>query len=329
MKKIKLIATGGTISAQGKDRLDMKDYQTGVYSGEDLLQKVPEINEIAEVAIVQLANFSSTCMKSSHWLELQAMVNRALNEDSYDGVVVTHGTNTLEETAYFLHLTMNSNKPVVCVGAQRPSTAIGSDAISNLFNAIRVAVDEKSTGKGVLVVSNNDINCAREVAKISTYRLETFQSGELGFLGYIDPDDTIHYYRSPARKHTVQSIFAKTSAIKLPHVAIVYSYAGVDGDLIRFISNSKKYSGIVIAGTGAGRCSPEESAALKEAVESGMVVVRSRRVHEGRVVPIDSFNEFPCVTADNLSPQKSRILLMLALTLTDSLSDIQEIFNDY
>ncbi|SHH15681.1 asparaginase [Virgibacillus chiguensis] len=330
MKRIKLIASGGTISGKGANRLDLKDYRTGYYKGEDLLRQVPEVLNIAQVDAYELANKSSTKMQSSDWLKLKRLVNELLNQEHYDGIVITHGTNTLEETAYFLHLTVQSGKPVVIVGAQRPFTALGSDALHNLWIAFKVAIDEQSYDKGVLVVANNEIHSAREVSKTDTYSLGTFQSGKAGALGYVSAEHTVLYDRYPTRKHTFQSVFNDNSNVRnLPEVAIVYSYAGVNEDIINFIVDSGKYSGIVLAGTGAGRCSQKEEKALKKACQKGIVVVRSSRCFEGRVVPIESFDTFPFITADNLSPQKARILLMLALTLTDDLSEIQAMFHDY
>lgn len=329
MKNIKIIATGGTISAKGRDRIDTKDYVSGHYTAEDFIELIPEIKDIANVETTQLENFSSTRIQTSHWITLRNMINKTLNEEQFDGVVVTHGTNTIEETAYFLHLTVNSDKPVVCVGAQRPFTAMGTDAGINLLNAVRVAESDKSIGKGVLVFANDEINSAREVSKTSTYRLETFQSGKLGFLGYVDPDQSVQYYRSPTKKHTNNSFFAKENLSELKNVEILYSYAGSNGDLIDFVTRSGQYEGIVMAGTGAGRCSLEEDLALTNAVEKGLVVVRSSRVGDDRVVPIENFDRFPCVTADNLSPQKARILLMLALSVTSEISNIQEYFSEY
>lgn len=329
LKRIKFIATGGTISARGKDRMDCKDYQSGYYTGKDFLEQIPEISTIAEVNVLQLSNFSSTRILTKHWLELKRLVEKSLNDENYDGVVISHGTNTLEETAYFLHLTVNSEKPIVCVGAQRPFSALGSDAAPNLLAALRVASDSLSYGKGVLVVMNDEINGAREVSKSSTYGLETFQSGKLGSLGSVGPDKAVQFYRAPQRKHTVESRFSKIPLENLKDIEIVYSYAGTKGDLIRFVSQSGIYDGIVLAGTGAGRVSAEEDAALKEAVEDGLVVVRSSRVGDGRVVPIESFQGYSCVTADNLNPQKARILLMLSLCISNQVAEIQQFFDEY
>lgn len=329
MKKIMVITMGGTISARGMDRLDLKDYQSGLLTGKDFIESYPELQTLAEIDIEQLDNISSTRINPTHWVTLRRKVEDYLNEKGYDGVVITHGTNTLEETAYFLHLTVRSEKPIVFVGAQRPFFSISSDAPLNLMNAIRVAIDPASHGKGVLVVANDEINGAREVTKTDTYRLETFQSGKLGFLGFVDPDKTVQYYREPTRKHTIHSQFSQLKLEKLPNVEIVYSYAGASGELIRHITACGKYAGIVVAGTGAGRCSAEEEEALLEAVDSGLFVVRSSRVGSGRVVDIDHYKNLHAISADNLLPQKARILLMLSLLVYQNVEDIQRIFNEY
>lgn len=323
-----MIATGGTISAIGLNELDFKDYQSGMLTGEEIVNKLPKLPGI-EIDVLQLENFSSTQMNAYHWVQLRNFVQTCVKNQGYDGIVITHGTNTLEETAYFLHLTVDTKKPVVLVGSQRPFTALGSDGPINLLQAIRVAANDASVGKGVLVVSNDEINSAREVTKTNTYRLETFQSGQLGFLGYVEPDQTVQYYRSPTRKHTTSSFFSSLKIEQLPRVEIVYSYAGADGGLIRYMTNSKQYDGIVIAGTGAGRFSLDEEKALVEAVKNGLVVVRSSRVGNGRVVEIDHYNECQFIHADNLLPQKARILLMLSLLVNKQLAAIQKHFDEY
>lgn len=329
MNKIKLIATGGTISAHHPDRIDLSNYTSGYFTGEDFLKEIPELGKIATLEVEQLANFSSTLITSTHWIELKKMVDAALNDDDFDGVVITHGTNTLEETAYFLHLTVNSSKPVVLVGAQRPFSGLSSDAQINLVNAVRVASSPHSVGKGVLVVMNDEISCARDVTKTNTYRLETFQSRQLGFLGYVDPDQTVQFYHSPERKHTIHSRFSSLSIETLPHVEIVYSYAGTDGYLIRWLTQYGDAAGIIVAGTGAGRCSDAEEEALMEARKKGIHVVLSSRVGSGRVVPIEHYEKMDAITADNLLPQKARILLMLSLLTYDNPDQIQQLFDQY
>src|SRR5699024_2428351 len=204
-------------------------------------------------------------VNTAHWIQLRNRVKECLFDEKYDGIVITHGTNTLEETAFFLHLTIPSEKPIVCVGAQRPFTAIGTDAHLNLLQAIRVAANDEAHNKGALVVLNDEISSAREVTKTNTYRLEAFQSGQFGYLGFIDPDQEVHFYREPTRKHTTVSEFSTLEINDLPEVEIVYSYAGATGHLIEHIINSGKYKGIVTAGTGAGLVSPSEIESLQEA----------------------------------------------------------------
>ncbi len=328
MKKILLIAMGGTISAHGTSRIDLKDYISGQLTGDDFLEHIPELYSIANIDVKQMVNVSSTAINEQHWITLQREITQALTA-GYDGVVITHGTNTIEETAYFLHVTVPTQKPIVMVGAQRPFNAMSSDAQMNLLHAFRVAVHPDAYGKGVVVVANDEISCAREVTKTNTYRLETFQSGQFGYLGFIDPDNTVQFYRTPTRLHTYQSAFAQKSYDDMPRVGIIYSYAGATGDLIRLATEANVYDGIVMAGTGAGRCSPDEDVALAEAANKGVVIVRSSRVGNGRVVGIEHFNQYPVVCADNLHPQKARILLMLAMTTTNNITDIQTIFDTH
>lgn len=329
MKKIKVIEMGGTISGNGKDRLDLKDYKSGLYNGDDFLEAIPEIEQFADVSFESFLRVSSTILNADHWIQLRNKVTTCLLEENFDGIVITHGTNTLEESAYFLHLTVSTDKPIVFVGAQRPFTALSSDAHLNLLQAIRVAASEEAKNKGVLVLLNDEISGAREVTKTNTYRLEAFQSGQFGYLGFIDPDKKIQFYRQPTRKHTVNSEFSSLDITELPNVEIVYSYAGATGHLIDHIIESKKYRGIITAGTGAGLVSPSEIEALQRATENRLFVVRSSRVGNGRVVPIDSYKDYNFISGDNLLPQKARILLMLSLLKYNSVEDIQTVFDDY
>lgn len=329
MKKIIIIALGGTISAKGKDRMDLKDYTSGHYTGEDFLTFIPELNGLAIITVKQMDNISSTAIHSTHWIHLRNQIDYYLNKENYDGVVITHGTNTLEETAYFLHLTVPSNKPIVLTGAQRPFSAMSTDAHLNLIHAVHVAIDNQSMNKGVLVVLNNTIHSARDVTKTSTYKLEAFQAEQLGALGFIDPDDTVNFYNIPARKHTLQSTFSSASLECLPKVEIIYSYAGATGKLINYIAKSGKYRGVIMAGTGAGRFSPEEDEALHKASKYGLSIVRCSRVESGRIIDIDHYSPLQAINGDNLTPQKARILLMLALRTYSTPEDIQSIFDQY
>src|SRR5699024_5635500 len=329
VKRIKVIEMGGTISADGVDRLDLKDYESGIYTGEDYIKAIPELNEIADVSFESFLKVSSTKINAAHWVQLRNKATKCLCEEEYDGIVITHGTNTLEESAYFLHLTVPSEKPIVFVGAQRPFTALSTDAHLNLLQAVRVAASDEARGRGVLVLLNDEISSARDVTKTNTYRLEAFQSGQFGYLGYADTDKQIHFYRQPTRKHTIHSEFSNLEMTHLKNVEIVYSYAGATGHVIDHIANSGNYSGIVTAGTGAGLMSPGELEALQKATEKGLFVVRSSRVGNGRVVPIKPYEKYDFISGDNLLPQKARILLMLSLLKYNKTDEIQKVFNEY
>lgn len=329
MKNIKIIEMGGTISAEGTDRLDRQNYTSGIYTGETFIKDLPELEELADVDFFSFSQVSSTELDQTHWLKLRSLIAYFINKQNYDGIVIMHGTNTLEETAYFLHLTLPTSKPIVLVGSQRPYTALSSDAQLNLLQAVKVAKDDNSHNKGVLVALNNEINSARDVTKTDTYQVQAFTSLGTGFLGMIDPDDTIQYYREPMRLHTTQSDFSNLNITTLPEVAIVYSYAGANGDIINSLVNSRAYQGIVIAGTGAGLMSPLEKSALIKAQEAGMFIVRSSRVDSGRVTETHSFIDSHFIAGDNLSPQKARILLMVSLLKYHEVPDIQKVFDTH
>src|SRR5699024_10307820 len=288
-----------------------------------------ELDDLANIDMYQMDKISSTQINANHWIQLKQKIDVLLNEENYDGVVITHGTSTLEETAYFLHLTVNSNKPVVLVGAQRPFSALSSDAPLQLIQAVRVAIDKKSIDMGVLVEGNDRIHSTRDVTKTDTYRLDTFKSGDLGCLGYIETDQTIQYYRKPVRKHTIDSVFSDMTFHDLPSVEIVYSYAGATGKIIDYITQSGEYQGIVIAGTGAGRFSKLEEIAISRATQKGLFDVRSSRGGSGRVVDIEAYKHLQTISGDNLTPQKARILLMLAMLKYTSSEAIQQCFEGY
>ncbi|PWD85347.1 L-asparaginase 2 [Ignatzschineria cameli] len=329
MKRIVIIATGGTISAHHEDRTDFRNYRSGHYSGEDFVTQLPELADYAEVEVVQLSNFSSTRMEDSHWSILHQTVMHHLAEEDCDGVVITHGTNTLEESAYLLHLTLKSEKPVIITGAQRPFSALGSDAQINLLDAVRVAADDSARGMGVLVVLNNVIASAREVTKGETYKLHSFQLHAGGQIGSVDADRSVQLYYQPLRRYGVDSALATFQLPKtLPMVDIIYSYAGATGEMIDALI-AKGVQGIVIAGTGAGRITPKEEEALRRAKEAGIYIVMSSRVGAGRVVPIECYDDLPMITADNLSPQKARILLKLGLNAGLSFAELQNLFDTH
>jgi L-asparaginase len=331
LPRVALIITGGTIDSVGKDRLDLAWYiEAGkrLQDGE-LLQQLPELKTIAEVTEVPFRRLPSHALVDKDWLDLVRTIHKIFDADQAEGVVITHGTNTIEETAYFLNLTLKTDKPVVVVGSMRPSSAISADGYLNLVNAIKVAADANSRGRGCLLVMNDTIFNGRDVTKNATYRVEAFQSRDLGPLGYADGDGRIVYYHQPARKHTLQTEFDVRSLETLPRVDIVVSYVGADGVMIEAATKAGA-KGIVSAGTGAGRPTPAEDAAFDKCFkETGMLMCLSSRVASGRVVRSPGLSKRGFVAADNLQPWKARLLLSLALTKTTDPEEIQRMFDTY
>ncbi len=326
-----VLSTGGTIAGRGASSTSLAEYKTAL-SGDELVKAVPEIAQIARVRVEQIANVSSTDITLAHWLTLASRINAIYAEDpSVAGVVVTHGTNTLEETAYFLNLTVKDERPVVVVGSMRPASAISADGPLNLLNAVRTAISREARGKGALVVLNDEINAARDVTKTNTYRVETFRGGELGLLGYVDADAVV-FYRASVKRHTIRSEFDVRGLKTLPAVDILYSYVQPTTSLAQALVASG-VRGIVLAGTGAGLVSTAERDALSPLLalpaDTRPVVVRSNRTGNGRVVALEQYDRLSMVPGDNLSPQKARVLLMLALTRTRDLAEIRRMFAEY
>jgi L-asparaginase len=327
-----ILATGGTISGKGATSTSLADYKSGALRGDDLVAAVPEIAQVARVKVEQIANISSTDITTAHWLTLARRINEIFAADpAVAGVVVTHGTNTIEETAYFLNLTVRDERPVVVVGAMRPASAISADGPLNLLNAVRTAAAKDAVGKGTLVVLNDEINAARDATKTNTYRVETFRSGDLGLLGYVDAD-RIALYRAPLKRHTARSEFDVRALTALPAVDILYSYVEPSPILAAALV-AGGVRGIVVAGTGAGGTSTPEREAIKALMtgpeSTRPIVVRSNRTGNGRVLAQADSDALGMVPADNLSPQKARILLMLALTRTRDLAEIRRMFAEY
>lgn len=256
-------------------------------------------------------------------------VNELLAQDDVDGIVITHGTDTLEETAYFLDLTVKSDKPVVIVGAMRPSTAMSADGPVNLYNAVVTATDEDSQGRGVLVAMNDTIFDARDVTKTNTTSVSTFQSPNFGPLGYIHNSDA-KYQRSPERKHTTETTFDVSKLDKLPQVGIVYNYANASSLPVKAFVDAK-FDGIVSAGVGNGNLYHTVFDELEKASKDGILVVRSSRTPTGSTTldaEVDD-DKYGFVASGTLNPQKARILLMLSLTQTKNYQDIQKMFQHY
>jgi L-asparaginase len=331
LPRIGLILTGGTIDSVGTDRLDLAWYNEAGKRLDDgeLLARVPELKDIAAVQEIPFHRLPSHTIGDKDWLELLGKIHALFDDGQVDGIVVTHGTNTLEETAYFLNLTLKTDKPVVVVGSMRPSSALSADGYLNIVNAVRVAANAHSRGRGCLVVMNDTIYGARDVTKNSTYRVEAFQSRDLGPLGFADADGKIIYYHRPTRAHTIDTEFDVRGMTSLPRVDIVVSYVGADGAMIEAAVNAGA-RGIVSAATGAGRPTPAEDAAFDTAYrQNGTLVCMCSRVASGRVVRSPGLTQRGFVAGDNLQPWKARLLLSLALTRTSNADDIQRMFDTY
>jgi len=330
LRRVALIVTGGTIDSVGKDRLDLAWYiEAGkrLNTGE-LLAQLPELESIAKVEEFPFRRLPSHALVDKDWLDMVRTIHKIFDEDRADGIVITHGTNTIEETAYFLTLTLKTDKPVVLVGSMRPSSAISADGYLNLLNAVRVAADPTSRGRGALLVMNDTIFAGRDVTKTNTYRVQAFQGRDLGPLGYADADGKIVYFHRTEKKHTLETGFDVRNLQSLPRVDVVVSYVGADAVMID-AAVSAGARGIVSAGTGAGRPTPAEDEAFDRATKKGVIVCIGSRVGSGRVVRSPGLIRRGIVATDNLQPWKARVLLSLALTKTSDPGEIQRMIDTY
>lgn len=326
-RKIAVIGTGGTISSVATSSLDTLDYPEfgRKLTAAELLAKMPEADLVAEPIPVPFRAVGSTAIGPADWIALRDLMHATAAQDpGIAGYVITHGTATLEETAFFLNLTLAVAHPVVLVGAQRPASALGTDAGANLVAALRVASAPEAAGLGVLVVLNDEIHAARDVVKTSTYRVQTFRSPDFGALGHVDGDG-VHILRKPHRQHAPNTVFATAATFDLPRVDIVLSYAGVDGVMVEAAAAAGA-RGIVSAGLAPGITTPLERLALERAVAAGIVVVQCSRAASGRVGRRRYLQEAGIVAGEDFSPQKARILLMLALTRTSDPTEIAALF---
>jgi L-asparaginase len=328
--KVAFIGTGGTIASLGRGPLDLQDYGAAgnVMHADEILAHWPETALVAEVIPVRYRNIASPAIGFPEWKALAELCGQLVDDHpDVAGIVIGHGTATLEETAYFLNLTVKVSVPVVLVGSQRPSSALSSDAGLNLVNAIRVAASPDARDMGILVVLNDEIHAAREVTKTATARLQTFRTPDFGVLGHAD-GDAVAFYRRPVRRHAPDTEFDISAIAELPRVDISYSYAGGDGVAARaFTAAGAK--GIVAAGFAPGFCPPDEIEALTEAAKQGIVVVQSTRAGSGRTFRGTRLRQAGFLIADNLNPQKARILLALALTVTSDPETIMRMFRTY
>ena len=329
--KVAVIGTGGTItSISGNGPLDLYEYtSTGkMLEADELVDRFPEVRTVADIIPVRFKAVPSTAVAFPEWKQIVIEADKAIAaHPDLAGIVVLHGTATLEETAYALNLTAKVKVPIVVVGAQRPASALSTDAGLNLVNAVRTAACPGARGMGVLVCLNDEIQAAREVTKTSTARLQTFRSPDFGALGHAD-GDAINFYRKPVRRGAPDTEFDIRTLDALPRVDIAYSYAGNDGTAIKaFVAAGAK--GIVAAAFAPGMLAPAEMEAMKAAVAAGVVVVISSRAGSGRTFASSKIVKAGFLNADNLTPQKARILLALALTRTSDPAAIQKMFATY
>jgi len=328
LPNIVILATGGTIAGAAATGTQAA-YTSGAVTIDAMLAAVPGIKDLANIKGEQISNVGSQDMTLAIMLTLAKRINALLAQSDVDGIVVTHGTDTMEETAFFLNLVVKSDKPVVLVGSMRPSTAVSADGPLNLFNAVGVAADPNASGRGVLVVMNDWIHGAHSLTKTSTTAVQTFMSPLRGLVGVstYGKDD---FYNSPTWKHTTASEFDVANVTSLPRVDILYAYADMAPDLIdASVANGAR--GIVIAGVGNGNMNKASLEAAARAAKKGVVVVRSSRVVTGAVgrnVEVND-DEMNFVASDELNPQKARILLMLALLKPRSTAEIQKLFYSY
>lgn len=333
LPKVKLFATGGTISNRSGGRL----------TAAELVASLPNLDRYARVEFEQFSNTASSSLTLDQWLQLAKQIQQAFKSDpELAGVVVTSGTDTLEELAYFLNLTIHDERPVVVVGSMRNPSTVGYEGAANLLEGIRVAAEPASRRKGALVVLNDEINAAREVTKTDALRLETFQSRPYGVLGVVDADRVV-YYRDPVKRRTFESEFDLAKIASLPRVDVLLVYQDAPGDLIKAAVDFGA-KGIVIATAGAGATSGTEGFGLQYAVDKHVPVVVTTRTGSGRIAPLRGRNA-PAqgaagtdeqsspfayrIAGEDLMPVKARLLLMLALTETSNPAEIQRIFTEY
>ena len=323
-----VLATGGTIAGAAST-----DVQAGYTSGQvgvdQLLAAVPQAKKLATMRGEQISNIGSQDMNDEVWLKLAKRINELVAMPDVDGIVITHGTDTIEETGYFLNLVIKSKKPVVLTASMRPSTALSADGPLNFFNAVAVAANKDAAGRGVLVVVNDWIHGASSLTKASTTAVQTFLSPLRGLIGTVAYGEC-EFYRGPVRKNTLTSEFSLDGVAALPRVDIVMAYENMDGAIID-AAVAAGAKGVVIAGVGNGNMTKPALDALAAQAKKGIICVRSSRVVTGRVgrnVEVDD-DKLGLVASDELNPQKARVLLRLALLKPRPLADMQRLFREY
>lgn len=328
LPRIKILATGGTIAGQGASA-DRSAYTAGQLPIKDLIAAVPGIDKVAEISGEQISNVGSQDMTVDIWIKLNKRINEIYKNNEADGIVITHGTDTQEETAYFLSLTVRYDKPVIITGSMRPATAISADGPKNLYDAVTLAASKQAAHSGVLLVFNEYIFTGRSAVKTSTTHLNAFTAPNNGPIGQVY-DGKVILYETPVRKANKNTPFDITGLTTLPEVAIVELYADAPATAINaYVASGVK--GIVTGGLGNGNLNKVNSDAAASAVKKGIAVARASRVPSGRVTLFDETDDqkLGTIVTDDLIPQKARILLMLGLTQTNDSKKLQEYFFEY
>lgn len=324
-KNILIIGTGGTIAGKGK-KGETSSYDSAQIQVDNLVAEIPELANLANLSSHELFSVDSCDISFDKLLKLAKYINEKANDNKFDGFVVTHGTDTLEETAYFLNLTVRTKKPVVITGAMRPSTAISADGPFNLYQAVALASKDEALGRGVMVVFSDSIFGARDISKVNTFRTDAFNQRDFGCLGYMR-DDKAYFFNKSIKLHTYKSEFDIENIEKLPRVDIAMFCVDAETDILDYFDS--RSDGIIIAGAGCGGSKADWNKKITKILVSGKPVVRSSRVGNGLVTYSKDEIAEKGVFAGSLSPQKARILLSLALTKTNNLNEIQEIFEKY
>ena len=316
--QVLILTTGGTIASRSDGPL---------IDGPALVQAVPQLLDYASIQVEEFSVIGSSKMTPAHWLTLAKRINEIYSSDAdLAGIVITHGTDTMEETAYFLNLTVQSDRPVVLTGSMRTSTEVSADGPANLINAVRVATNDQAIGQGVLVVINEDINTARDTRKTDNRRVQTFNSANVGRIGVVDPDGVRFYHRS-LQPHTTASEFDVAGIDVLPDVMVLSDFTGIDQKLVERFAG-QPMDGLVVRTFAGGRMSAGMSGGLREIADLGIPTAVTSRVPNGRIVAPPDY-DFPAVISNGQQDNKARILLMLALTRTSDLAEIQRIFDTY
>jgi len=328
LPRVKILATGGTIAGAGGDAAKA-GYKAGALPIDDLLNAVPQIHKYAVVTGEQISSIGSQDMSIEIWMKLNKRINEIFSKNEADAVVITHGTDTQEETSFFLNLTIRSDKPVVFTGSMRAATAISADGPKNLFDAVVVAASPNSMGRGPVVVFSESIFDGRDIVKTNSTHMEAFTAPNAGPIGQVY-DAHVFYYNENIRKSDKSTPFDISAVTKMPRVEIVYMYADANPSMINHLV-SEKVDGIIIAGVGNGNFNKVYYDAIANAVKAGVIVCRATRCVAGRVVLKDEVDDdkLGTIVSDDLNPQKARILLMLGLTKTKDKKQLQNYFFEF